>query len=154
SIRYVVANPSSYLYLDKTRYQFREAEKIVKTSDEIYQDCPCFNDYKYGLDNLYGYSEHLTPQVIRNRLLSRPILFVLGTADTDRDFGLNKSCEGDAQGNNRYERGLLYRHHLKAFMDNDTNFRHTWLEIHGVDHDAGDIYTHPDFINKLKNLYF
>ena len=28
---------------------------------------------------------------------------------------MDKSCEGDMQGENRYERGLLYKRHLRTF---------------------------------------
>ncbi len=117
-------------------------------------DCPSYNLYKYSLEYLYGYAETLSPQIIRTRLLTRPVMFVLGTADTDRDWGLNKSCEGDAQGKNRYERGLLYKHHLSHFVKNSTKSQHIWLEIPGVSHNSSEMFTHSKFITKLETLDF
>jgi pimeloyl-ACP methyl ester carboxylesterase len=98
SIRYVAANSSSYPYLDQTRFHFNPSGEMRITSREELLNCPGYNKYKYGLEELYGYAETLSPQVIRTRLLTRPILFVLGMADTDRDWGLDKSCEADVQG--------------------------------------------------------
>jgi hypothetical protein len=115
-------------------------------------NCPSYNEYKYGLEDLYGYAETLSPQIIRTRLLARPIIFVLGMADTDCDWGLDKSCEADVQGENRYERGLLYKHHLRLFVKGSTKSQHIWLEIPEVGHEATEIFTHPRFIIELRSL--
>jgi len=154
SIRYVVANSSSYPYLDQTRFHFNSAAEILITSREELMNCPSYNKYKYGLEELYGYAETLSPQIVRTRLLTRPIMFLLGTADTGRDWGLDKSCEADVQVKNRYERGLLYKHHLRSFVKSFPKSQHIWLEIPEVGHEATEILTHPRFITQLKALEF
>ena len=154
SIRYVVANPSSYLYLDQTRFHFNSKGEILITSRENLMNCPGYNKYKYGLEELYGYAETLSPQLIRTRLLTRPVMFVLGSADTDRNWSLDKSCEGEAQGENRFQRGLLYKHHLGHFVKTSLESQHIWLEIPEVGHDATEIFTHPKFITELKTFDF
>jgi hypothetical protein len=154
SIRYVVANPSSYPYLDETRYQINAKGEILKTSREELADCPSYNKFKYGMEGLYGYAETISIQIIRKRLLTRPVMFVLGMTDTDRDWSLDKSCEGDVQGENRYERGLLYKHHLGHFVKTSLESQHIWLEIPEVGHDTTEIFTHPKFITELKTLDF
>jgi pimeloyl-ACP methyl ester carboxylesterase len=143
SVRYVVANPSSYPYLDETRYQLNSKGEILKIQREELMNCPRYNRYKYGLEELYGYAEALPSQLIRTRLLTRSVIFVLGTADTDRNWSLDKSCEGEAQGENRYQRGLLYKHHLGYFVKTSPKSQHIWLEIPEVGHDATEIFTHP-----------
>lgn len=153
NVLHIVANPSSYLYLNKSRYRFNDDGRIVEASSDAIADCPNYNHYKYGLENLYGYSAQIHTDEIKKRLLSRQIMFLLGISDNKRDWGLNKSCAGDAQGNNRYERGLLYKHHLQSlFRDFESN-RHIWLEILGVDHDSTAMFTHDDFISKLQDSY-
>jgi len=154
SIRYVVANPSSYPYLNETRYQLNSKGEIQEIPREEFVECPSYNKYKYGLEDLYGYAENLPPHIVRTRLLTRPVMFVLGMADTDRGWSLDKSCEGDAQGKNRYERGLLYKHHLGHFVKTSLESQHIWLEIPEVGHDATEIFTHPRFITELKTLDF
>ena len=81
-------------------------------------------------------------------------MFVLGTADTGRDWGLDKSCESDVQGKNRHERGLMYKHHLRSFVKSSPRSQHIWLEIPEVGHEATEIFTHPRFITELKALEF
>jgi hypothetical protein len=154
SIRYVVANPSCYPYLDQTRFHFNSTGEILVISKEELKDCPSYNNYKYGLEKLYGYAETLSPELIRTRLLTRPVMFVLGTADTDRNWSLDKSCEGEAQGENRYQRGLLYKHHLGNFVLTSLESQHIWLEIPEVGHDATEIFTHPRFVTELKTSDF
>lgn len=153
-IHYVVANPSSYLYLDQTRFQFNATGEIRITSQEELKNCPGYNKYKYGLEELYGYAETSSLQLIRARLLKRPVIFLCGTADTDRNWSLDKSCEGEAQGENRYQRGLLYKHHLGHFVKTPLESRHIWLEIPEVGHDATEIFAHSSFISELKTLDF
>jgi len=154
SIRYVVANSSSYPYLDETRYQLNSKGEIQKVPREKFVDCPSYNKYRYGMEDLYGYTETLSIQTIQTRLLTRPIMFLLGAGDKDRDWSLDKSCEGDAQGKNRFERGILYRHHLSYFIKSVPNSQHIWIEIPGVGHNATEMFTHTKFIKKLKTLDF
>lgn len=154
SIRYVVANPSSYPYLDKTRYKFTSKGKILKIPQEEFKDCSGYNKFKYGMEDLYGYAENISITTIRKRLITRPIMFLLGAEDIDRNWSLDKSCEGEAQGENRYQRGLLYKHHLGHFVKTSLESQHIWLEIPEVGHDATEIFTHPRFITELKTLDF
>jgi hypothetical protein len=127
---------------------------MLVTPREELMNCPGYNEYKYGLEELYGYAATFSPQIIRRRLLSRPVIFVLGMADTDRGWSLDKSCEADVQGKNRYERGLLYKHHLRSFVKSFSTSQHIWLEIPKTGHEATEIFTHPRFITELKTLCF
>jgi hypothetical protein len=89
SVRYVVANPSSYPYLNETRYQINSKGEVLKTSIKELADCSGFNGCKYGTDTLYGYAENLSKQIIRTRLLTRPVMFLLGAEDTGRGWMLD-----------------------------------------------------------------
>jgi hypothetical protein len=81
-------------------------------------------------------------------------MFILGMVDTKRNWMLDKSCEGEAQGENRYQRWLLYKHHLGHFVKTSPESQHIWLEIPEVGHDSTEIFTHPRFITGLKILDF
>ena len=98
--------------------------------------------------------KRLPPDLIRSRVMTRPVIFMLGTKDIGRGWVLDKSCEADMQGDNRYERGLLYKHHLGTFGENYPKSQHVWLEIPGVGHDATEMFTHSILIDKLKALDF
>lgn len=154
SIYYVVANPSSYLYLDANRYQLRQNVEIMEISSEKLANCKGYNDYKYGLENLYGYAKTISKQEIRVRLMNRPVLFWLGQEDTERRWSLDKYCEVEVQWKNRYERGLLYEHHLKFFLKDVQNLNHHWAIIAGVGHDSNEMFTNKTFIKALKILTY
>jgi pimeloyl-ACP methyl ester carboxylesterase len=142
-MNYVVANPSSYLYLNKERYAFEEKGSIKPIPGHQLAGCPQYNNYKYGLDNLYGYAKSLPIAKIRQQLMSRPVLFLLGTLDNERGKGLDKTCSADCQGDNRFERGLLYKHHLQSLAPAGLKSRQQWLEIPGVGHSASKVFYYP-----------
>ncbi len=152
SIFYIVANPSSYLYFDATRYQFdSNGEILIKAKDEL-ANCESYNEYKYGLENLYGYANSISKHDIRSRFMNRSIVFLLGQEDTERSWSLDKSCEVEVQGENRYERGLLYKHHLQSFVNAGQKSKHHWMVIPGVGHDSNEVFTHSEVIKRLRTV--
>lgn len=94
-VRYVVANPSSYLYLDKSRPGPTEA-------------CAGFNEWKYGMERRTGYAKGLTDEGMKESLVRRDVVYLLGEYDTTPQFGFDSSCGAMAQGPNRLERGISY----------------------------------------------
>jgi len=151
-VYYIVANPSSYLYLDATRYQLNQNGEILKRSRDELANCDGYNDFKYGLENRYGYANSITKLDIQDRLTNRPIIFLLGQEDTERSWSLDKSCEVEVQGENRYERGWLYRHHLQSFVNDGQNSKHHWMIIPDVGHDSSEMFTYKNVVEKLKTL--
>ena len=154
SIHYVTANPSSYLYLNATRYQFNSNGEILKHPTADLTSCRNYNNYKYGLERLYGYAETISKRTIIADFTTRSVIFLLGLEDKGRSWGLDKSCEVEVQGKNRYERGLLYQHHLNEFTTYNPNSEHHWMIIPGVGHDSNKMLTHVNVIEKLKTLTY
>lgn len=149
---YVVANPSSYLYLDSIRYQVNSNGEILTRFQDELNSCKGYDDYKYGLKNLYGYANSMSKRDIQPRLMSRPILFLLGQEDTERSWSLDKSCEAEMQGANRYERGMLYKHYLQSFVKNGHRATHHWLVVPGGGHDSNEMLAHDEVVKKLGTL--
>jgi len=114
--------------------------------------CESYDEYKFGLENLYGYASSISKQDIQGRMMNRLIVFLMGQEDTERSWSLDKSCEVEVLGENRYKRGMLYRHHLQAFMNDEQNPKHLWVVVPGVGHDSNEMFTHSEVIEKLKNL--
>jgi hypothetical protein len=152
TVWYIPANPSSYLYLNDLRYQFSSDDSIKSIPPEKINGCSEYNSYKYGLENFYGYAQEISKETIQDRLLTRPIIFLLGAKDNERDWSLDKSCQGELQGENRYQRGGLYKYHLDQIAGNKLVNRYIWLEIPDVGHDATAMLTHPIFIEHLNTL--
>eukprot|EP01132_Coremiostelium_polycephalum_P021253 gene21253-25251_t len=103
SLRYVVANPSSYAYFSPQRpVKFDVAS------------CPGFNDWKYGMQNLPAYAKGQSAEQLEQAYVSRNVTYLLGQQDTDPNHpALDKSCGAETQGAYRLIRGHNYFDYLK-----------------------------------------
>ncbi len=128
AVRFVVANPSSYLYFTPERpagIGFAPFDAAA---------CPGFNHWKYGV-------EAPPPYVAGNvvdleaRYVTRDVTYMLGLLDVDPNHAvLDKSCAGEAEGPYRLARGLAYLRYLELRHPGGT--RQSLAEVAGVDHDA------------------
>ncbi len=119
-VRYVVSNPSSYVYLDDQRLprDFTcDTKGECKETFRAFGDrrnCTTFNNWMHGLDNLKGYAASLSADQIRKQLISRPVTYLLGELDTLPIAGFDTSCISMAQGPSRFDRGKAYFAHVKT----------------------------------------
>jgi hypothetical protein len=116
-LRFIVANPSSYMFLDTNR-PFGTAAA-----------CPDFNEYSYGLEELNSYMSVGVAPDYRDR----DVIYMLGSADTKIDSNLDTSCEANRQGRHRYERGLKFYDHLASHFGGTV---HRKVIVSGVGHSA------------------
>ena len=130
-LRYVVANPSSYAYFSPQRpVKFDIA------------NCPGFNDWKYGMQNLPDYVGDRGAQRLEQDYVSRDITYLLGQQDTDPNHpALDKSCEAETQGAYRLLRGHNYFDYLKQ---RHPQLGHRLVEVPGVGHDGDKMFTSPE----------
>ncbi|MGH8451898.1 alpha/beta hydrolase [Pseudomonas sp.] len=128
SLRYVVANPSSYAYFSPQRpVKFDVAS------------CPGFNDWKYGMQNLPAYAKGQDAEQLEQAYVSRHITYLLGQQDTDPNHpALDKSCEAETQGAYRLIRGHNYFDYLKQ---RHPQLSHKLVEVPGVGHDGDKMFT-------------
>lgn len=127
SIRYVVANPSSYMYLTN--------ERPKSTAN-----CADYDNYRYGMADLPGSLNYtdLTKEQIKTQLLARPVHVMLGSDDNDNNHdNLDTNCEANAQGANRYERGTEYFKHIKK---QNIQANHFFSRVDGVGHSSNDMF--------------
>ena len=131
SLRYVVANPSSYAYFSPQRpVPFDTAS------------CPSFNDWKYGMQNLPDYVGERGAQQLEQAYVSRDITYLLGQQDTDPNHpALDKGCEAETQGAYRLIRGHNYFDYLKQ---RHPQLSHKLVEVPGVGHDGDKMFTSPE----------
>ncbi len=111
--RYIVMNPSSYVYLSPKRYDEAKGVFAVPTSERI-KDNPGYNHYGYGLEKLYAYqrAKGLTAEKIREMYPKRNVIYMLGKKDCVPDKSMSKKPSAMLQGKNRLERGRIYYKHL------------------------------------------
>lgn len=117
-IRYVVANPSSYLYF---------------SDDRPAKTCPGFDHWKYGPVDPPAYVQ-FKPELEEN-YAKRDVVYLLGTADTDpHEKDLDTSCAGEAEGPNRFARGKAYFAYLHG--RHSAEWRQRMWFVDGVGHSA------------------
>ncbi len=98
-IRYIAANPSTWLYLGPERAVGNGFAIPVSAAS-----CADYDDWHYGLQNRNTYANALSNALVRQNLVSRDVIVMLGTADT-LTADLDVSCGADLQGTRRYQRG-------------------------------------------------
>jgi pimeloyl-ACP methyl ester carboxylesterase len=110
-LRFVVMNPSSYLYVD--------ARRRAEGEDSFRKQrfgCWDYDEYKYGMTDLNAYMEAVGEKRLRDRLFSRRVYYLAGEEDSRRDSSsLDKSCEANLQGSQRRARHQNYRDYSRLF---------------------------------------
>jgi len=126
-VRFVISNPSSYLYFSAER------PVAVAAGAEV-------NLWRFGFDAPVPYVTE-TPAEYLKQYLSREVTLVLGEEDRNPSgILLGISPPQMAQGPNRFERGINYDRHIQE-MAATTGMApsHRLITLPGVGHDAGDV---------------
>lgn len=137
-LRYVVANPSDYLYLTPDRPTDNSGHADGASS----QQCPGVNRWQYGLGGDLPRYVHqpIDPQAMERDYLARDIVYLLGTADNDpAHHQLDRSCAAEAQGISRFDRGTRYFSYLSSRPHGKWTQR--LLEVPGVAHSSGKMFS-------------
>ena len=147
SMRYVVMNPGSYLYLDPNRW-----DPCAGVFD-IPSGTPGYNNYPYGLDSVshtqYPYVANLDPDTIRAQYGQRQVVYILGEEDTGTDHNLDTSPPAMLQGANRFERGSIFFDYLQDFYGPDILNHQVRETVPGVGHDSTAMYASSSALNWL-----
>jgi hypothetical protein len=155
-MRYVVGSPSSYLYLDNRRpyYDgfggFGVPYRCAGFPYACYNNygfltaprCPSsYNEWRYGLEDLNTYAGAVGVDVIRDRLVRRDVIVLVGTDDDESDVEyLDTSCSARLQGRHRYDRARKLVDYMDARFP---GHNHWFLEVAGADHDAWEVFAAP-----------
>ena len=135
-ILYLVANPSSYAYVDKLRptpSAFTSVPAAVQLIPRpptpnvgpaflTYSDthnCEGYDTWPYGLEGRTGYGSSLTREQVRDQLVNRPVTYLLGEADVLPLGVFDTSCAAMAQGPTRLARGLAFHKYAKEVLHAD-----------------------------------
>lgn len=127
--RYVVANPSTYLYVGP--------ERLIGSTFALPDgSCPDYDEWHYGLEDRNSYASAESAETLRGRLASRDVRILLGAADT-LEAQLDVTCGANLQGRHRLERGRV----VVDFMDTVFgDHGHVEMLVPGVGHSSSGIY--------------
>ncbi|MYK67449.1 MAG: hypothetical protein F4022_13375, partial [Gemmatimonadetes bacterium] len=129
-IRYVVTNPSTFLYLGPERVDAEGGFTVPGT------ECGDYDDWHYGLQDRNSYAERLDADSIRAQLTRHDVRILLGDADT-LTASLDVSCGANLQGPRRYHRGRT----LVRFMDEMfSGHAHRQMIVPGVGHSSRSMW--------------
>ena len=123
--RYVVMNPSTYLWFT--------ARRPGPTAS-----CPDANVWRYGLAGRadHPYLSDLSAETIRRRYASRTVVHLVGAADDDpASGGLDRSCAAMAQGRTRLDRARNYAAHLAWVFGPSISQTHPFTIVPDAAHD-------------------
>jgi pimeloyl-ACP methyl ester carboxylesterase len=137
-LRFVIANPSSYLYFSNDRPSSSAG-------------CPAFSHWKYGPIDPPAYVGGISAAAWRQLeadYARRDVIYLLGTADNDpHQEDLDVSCAGEAQGPFRLARGQAY---FKYLHDrNHAEWNQHLRYVPGVAHTARGMFTSMCGVNGL-----
>jgi hypothetical protein len=159
TVRYVVADPGSWLYFDPVRPQALQGGRPVdgagclragEAADggcsyemrPIDTACPQTHRWKYGTD---GQPAHLgrSAEAARARYAQADVQYLQGAQDSGDNRGayygiLDKSCAAAAQGPYRLQRGLAYAAYDRALLSK--NVERQLTVVPGCAHDVACVF--------------
>jgi hypothetical protein len=140
-LRYIVANPSSYLYFDDRRPVAERVGEVAVPSAAVLAACPRYNAYPYGLDNLNQHLRVVGKDALEARYASRNVVFLLGERDDDpQSPSLSTTCAANLQGAHRLERGNLFYAYLGQRFEPALYTRQPKAIIPDAGHSANAIF--------------
>jgi hypothetical protein len=134
-IRYVVANPSTFLYFNEER-RVGDAVSEFAIPESAQRD---YDDYKYGLGRLNRYMSASGADRIRQTYPQKEVVYLLGGEDTRKEH-LEQTPNAMLQGANRLERGQIYYHYLVHYFGEAITANHKIAIVPCVGHDNAAIF--------------
>lgn len=139
---YVVANPSSYAYLNDKR-PITGSVTTFEVPDS--SGCASYDRWGYGLLNPNSYVGQQTSLLLISQYVDRKVTYLLGDADTNSS-GMDITCYANFQGTNRFERGTAFFNFMNEYY---IGHQHTRLTVPGVGHSANDMFNSSQGLSAL-----
>jgi hypothetical protein len=150
-VRFIVANSSTYMYLDKRRVSdLNQGSTITKFIKNIYRGT-CggnWDDYGYGTTDPYNYLALHMPHFAT--YYTREVIYLIGMDDNVDCCEMDTSCSANIQGLNRRERAFNYFFHLYQHVNCPTykwhNSKQKLIVLHECGTDSGNDCGHETAI--------
>jgi hypothetical protein len=134
-VSYIVASPSSYMYLSEERPISFKPVVFGPLSQTDYPNCETFNDYRYGLDKLNVYMEKTGAAQIIAQYPKRKVFYLIGEEDDERASKyLSVSEPSMLQGKHRLQRSIVYQDYLVHLYGKEVLQLHQLSKVPGTGH--------------------
>ncbi len=134
-LRYVVANPSSYLYFTPERPRGRAFAPYDVSA------CLDYDHYKYGMVDMVPYAAGSDGRTLFKRYAQRQVTYLVGSADNDPNHRvLDKACGAEAEGPTRLDRARNYLRYERYLAGARKPPHHQAHEVIGVGHDQARMF--------------
>tara|TARA_Y100000385_G_C13078590_1_gene632686 strand:- start:1712 stop:2401 length:690 start_codon:yes stop_codon:yes gene_type:complete len=113
-------------------------------------DCPDYNEWSFGLEDLFVYPTRAGAEQIKEWYSSREVVYLLGQNDNDPNAStLPRSCRAMTFGNHRYERGRIYYNHIVITFGEEVKSVHSKVEIPNIGHNNFEMYNSEEGLRVL-----
>ncbi|MGD2121603.1 MAG: hypothetical protein PVJ76_07655 [Gemmatimonadota bacterium] len=144
-MRSIIANPSSFLYLDQQRPNLASDSGFIGYYADVpvveEESCTAFNQYPYGMDGLAPYMRRRPTTDMLAAFRRRDIWILNGMLDNQVSPDMDPTCPAALQGRHRLERGRRYYEYLGHFFGQDVYDSKFIGLVPGVGHDGRGLYT-------------
>jgi hypothetical protein len=134
-VRFIVANPSSYMYMTIVR----PAETGTRFVNPDMKKCPKLNYYPFGLQELPAYAKRIGANAIREKYPLREVVY-LASEKIYADHILLHGCEADVQGATRLDRTKSYGRYMIQSFGEVAERHHTMVTVPGAAYDPVSLY--------------
>ena len=131
--RFLIANPSSYLYLDGRR-PVAGGDRFEVPAKKP----PGYNMWRYGLENRIAYADGMTADQIRQNVFTRRAYYLIGGEDNRPDENLARGPAAMAEGENRLDRWRKFRRYVALFPEWQAHA--VFAEVPGVGHSGRQMF--------------
>ena len=146
SSKSIIANPGTYVYMSPER-RVGDSETEFAIPDI---DCPDYNEWSFGLEDLFVYPTRAGAEQIKEWYRSREVVYLLGQNDNDPNAStLPRSCRAMTFGNHRYERGMIYYNHIVKTLGEEVKILHSKVEIPNIGHNNFEMYNSEEGLRVL-----
>jgi pimeloyl-ACP methyl ester carboxylesterase len=144
-VRYVIANPSSYVYFSPDR-PVLEPHGDFTFGPPVKSCMGRYDRWKFGINDPPPYVEGSDFASLEQRYLRRDVIYLLGTNDVDPNHpALDKTCSAEDEGPYRFFRGKAYFRYLELRhpeLAQASATQQLWF-VPGVEHDGDKMLNSP-----------
>jgi pimeloyl-ACP methyl ester carboxylesterase len=144
-VRYVVANPSSYVYFSAERPAL-DAKQVFTFGLPVKTCKGHYDLWKFGVHEPPPYVGGASFAEMEAAYLRRDVVYLLGTEDVDPNHpALDKTCSAEDEGAFRFFRGKAYFAYLEMRhpeLKQPGASQQLWL-VPGVEHDGDRMFSSP-----------